>query len=133
MTAEDRRRQRTERRRVRGRDAHAEGHRGEWVAALWLMLKGYRLIGFRIRTSFGEIDLLARRGDVLAAVEVKRRATLEEALDALTLEQTERLEAAARALARRPSLRRLRLRGDIVALAPGRFPRHSPGAWKPLL
>lgn len=123
----------TEARRVRrserGRAAHADGHRGEWLAALWLMLKGYRILGFRLRTPRGEIDLLAARGGVLAVVEVKRRATLEEAAAALTGEQSERLAAAARQLSLRPALRRLALRGDIVALAPGRRPRHYPGAW----
>jgi putative endonuclease len=122
--------QRTERRRARGRLAHAEGHRGEWLAAAWLMLKGYQILGFRVRTSHGEVDLLARRGRVLAVVEVKRRSTLEEALAALTPTQTERLESAARVLAGRPALRGLAVRGDIVALAPGRLPRHRLGAWK---
>lgn len=116
-------------RRERGRKARAEGRRGEWVAALWLMLKGYRVLGFRLRTPRGEIDLLASKGRVLAVVEVKLRPTLEEALGALTPEQAERLAAAARALSLRPGLRRLRLRGDIVALAPGRVPRHRVGAW----
>lgn len=117
------------RRRERGRAAWNEGHRGEWLAAFWLMLHGYRVLGFRLRTPRGEIDLLAARGRTLAVVEVKRRATLEEALVALTPEQAERLAAAARALSLRPGLRRLSLRGDIVALAPGRLPRHKVGAW----
>lgn len=117
------------RRRERGRAAHAQGHRAEWVAALWLMLKGYRILGFRLRTPRGEIDLLAARGGVLAVVEVKLRPTLEEASAAVTPEQAERLAAAARSLVRRPSLRRLAVRGDIVALAPGRLPRHRMGAW----
>ena len=117
------------RRQARGRAAWKDGHRGEWLAALWLMLRGYRVLGFRLRTPRGEIDLLAQRGRTLAVVEVKRRATLEEALTALTPEQAERLSAAARALSLRPALKRLSLRGDIVALAPGRFPRHKVGAW----
>lgn len=129
MTAAERRAARTARRRERGRAAWSEGHRAEWLAALWLMMKGYRIIGFRLRTPRGEIDLLARRGGVLAVVEVKLRPTLEEALTALTPEQEERLTAAARSLSLRPSLRRLTLRGDIVALAPRKRPRHRMGAW----
>jgi putative endonuclease len=96
------------------------------------MLKGYRVLGFRLRTARGEVDLLARRGRVLAVVEVKRRPTLEEAAAALSPEQAERLGAAARLLAARPSFRRLVPRGDIVALAPGRFPRHIKAAWTSL-
>ena len=63
----------------------------------------------------------------------RHRGLLEEALAALTPAQAERLENAGRSLSVRPALRRLRLRGDIVALAPRRFPRHRLGAWKPLL
>lgn len=129
MSAAERQAGRAARRRERGRQAHAAGHRGEWLAALWLMLKGYQILGFRVRTPFGEVDLLARRGCILAVVEVKRRPTLDEALAAVTPEQAERLAAAARALAARPALRGLRRRGDIVALAPGRLPRHRLGAW----
>lgn len=101
------------------------GHRSEWLAAAWLMLKGYQLLGFRLKTRSGEIDILARRGTVLAVVEVKRRATTEQALAALSAEQHERLLSAGRAVLRqRPSLAGHQLRIDVVALAPGRFPRH---------
>lgn len=129
MSVEDRRARRALRRREKGRSAYRQGHRAEWVAALWLMMKGYRILGFRLRTPRGEIDLLARRGGVLAVVEVKLRPTLAEASEAVTPEQADRLAAAARTLASRPAFRRLAVRGDIVALAPGRFPRHMIGAW----
>lgn len=105
------------------------GHRSEWLAAAWLMLKGYQLLGFRLKTRSGEIDILARRGwgrgRVLAVVEVKRRATTEQALAALSAEQHDRLLSAGRAVLRqRPSLAGHQLRIDVVALAPGRIPRH---------
>jgi len=111
-----------------GQRARREGRGAEWVAALWLMAKGYRILGFRLKSRAGEIDILARRGRVLAVVEVKRRATLEGALAAVTGAQRERLLAAGRAVARgRRSLAGLDLRLDMVALAPGRFPRHLRG------
>lgn len=112
----------------RGGRAFREGHGAEWIAALWLMLTGYRILGFRLKSRAGEIDILARRGRVLAVVEVKRRATLEAALGALTPQQTARLVAAAQQVARgRKALQGLDIRLDIVALAPGRFPRHRRG------
>jgi putative endonuclease len=111
-----------------GRHAHRQGHRSEWLAAVWLMLKGYQLLGFRLKTRAGEIDILARRGKTLAVVEVKRRATLEQALLAIGPDQYERLLAAGRAVLRqRPSLAGHLLRIDIVALAPGRFPVYRRG------
>ena len=112
----------------RGGRAFREGHGAEWIAALWLMLKGYRILGFRLKSRAGEIDNLAKRGRVLAVVEVKRRATLEAALSAVTPHQTARLVAAAQQVARgRKALQGLEIRLDTVALAPGRFPRHRRG------
>ncbi|MFN3815571.1 YraN family protein [Brevundimonas sp.] len=111
-----------------GAKAHKAGHAAEWLAAAWLMAKGYQVLGFRLKSRAGEIDLLARRGGVLAVVEVKRRATLDQALGALSETQKARLMAAGKAVARnRPSLKNLSLRLDMVALAPGRFPRHVRG------
>ena len=108
--------------------SHRLGHRSEWLAAAFLMLRGYQILGFRLKTRAGEIDILARRGRVLAVVEVKRRATMEAALAALTRKQYDRLLAAGRAVLRqRPSLAGHLLRIDIVALAPGRLPRHRRG------
>jgi putative endonuclease len=108
--------------------SHRLGHRSEWLAAAWLMLRGYQILGFRMKTRAGEIDVLARRGRVLAVVEVKRRATMDLALSALGSRQHDRLLAAGRAVLRqRPGLADHRLRIDIVALAPRRFPRHRRG------
>jgi putative endonuclease len=70
---------------------------------------------------------------VVAVVEVKRRRTLEEALDAVTPRQRQRLLAAARQVAgRRPDLADAGVRLDLMALAPGRWPRHIRDAWREL-
>lgn len=108
--------------------SHRQGHRSEWLAAALLMLRGYQILGFRLKTRAGEIDILARRGKTLAVVEVKRRAALALALTALTPQQYDRLLSAGRAVLRqRPSLAGHVLRIDMVALAPRRFPRHRRG------
>jgi len=120
----------TRARQARGAAARKLGRRAEVVAALWLMAKGYRILGFRIATPLGEIDLLAQRGKVLAVVEVKQRTTIEDALDAVTPTQRERLRrAAAHVSAHRMALRDLSVRLDLLALAPGRAPRHLADAW----
>jgi len=118
-------------RQARGTAARLSGRRAEVLAAAWLMLKGYRILGFRLPTPLGEIDLLAQRGRVLAVVEVKRRATLEAALDAVTGEQRGRLgRAAAHLVAHRRGLKDFEVRLDLIALAPGRRPRHLRDAWQ---
>jgi len=117
-------------RQVRGAAARVSGRRAEVVAALWLMAKGYRILGFRLATPLGEIDLLAQRRGVLVVVEVKSRTTLEAALDAVTYEQRGRLRrAGAHIAASRAGLRDAVIRLDLVALAPGRPPRHVVNAW----
>jgi putative endonuclease len=120
----------SEDRRRRGLAARIAGRRGEWLCALWLMAKGYRILGFRLKTPQGEIDLLAMKKNVLAVVEVKLRTTLETATEAVGPIQRDRLRRAAAAVAaRRPALSRATIRLDLIALAPGRWPRHIPDAW----
>lgn len=118
-------------RQQRGTLARRSGRRAEELVALWLMIRGYRILGFRLRTPQGEIDILARKGNVVAVVEVKRRADLATAIDAVTWRQRERLRRAAESLtARRPDLAGLPIRLDLIALAPGRWPRHIHDAWR---
>jgi len=99
------------------------------VAAVWLMAVGWRILGMRLKTHGVEIDILARRGDVLAVVEVKARANLAEALEAVGWAQRRRLRRAAEAMAKRPGLSGLAIRLDLIAMAPRRLPRHIPDAW----
>jgi len=115
----------------RGGLARRSGRRGEVLAALLLMLKGYRILGFRLASPQGEIDLLALRGGTLVVAEVKRRTTIEAALEAVRPDQRTRLRRAAAAIAAgRPALKGAAIRLDLIALAPGRLPRHIPDAWK---
>jgi putative endonuclease len=115
----------------RGSAARLAGRRAEWAAALLLMAKGYRILGMRLVTPLAEVDLLAQKGPLLVVVEVKQRRTLEEALLAVTPRQRERLRRAGTVLAQRSGARNLAgvVRLDLVALAPGRWPRHIPDAW----
>ena len=118
-------------RRARGTAARLAGRRQEVLAAVWLMAKGYRILGFRLKTREAEIDLLVQRGRILAVVEVKSRTTVEAALEAVTASQRDRLRRAGRSLAAKtPRLAGLNLRLDLIALAPRAWPRHIPDAWR---
>jgi putative endonuclease len=116
---------------ARRRRAERAGRTAELVAVLLLRLKGYRIVARRGRTPLGEIDIVARRGPVLALVEVKRRTTLEAALEALGPRQRARIIRAAALLdARHPELRGLDRRFDLVLVTPWRFPVHLMDAWR---
>lgn len=114
----------------RRRAAERRGRRGELSAALWLSLKGYRILGRRVRTPFGEIDLAARRGGVLAIVEVKARPSLAAGLESVGPRQQQRLERAAVWYAGAHGLSGLALRLDVVVTRPWRLPAHVPDAWR---
>lgn len=107
--------------------AFFRGLSAERIASWLLMLKGYRIIARRYRTRLGEIDLIARRGDLVLIVEVKARTSLEAAHLSVTPQAMQRIEAAADLwLARQPDHARLTLRFDLVAVLPCRFPKHVP-------
>lgn len=115
----------------RRRRAWLRGRRAEHLAAFWLRLKGYRVLARDYRAGVGEIDLIARRGRVLALVEVKARGGLAEAAEALGGRQQQRIARAAKAfLQRHPSLGKLDLRFDAILIAPGRWPRHITDVWR---
>ena len=113
------------------RVAEARGRRAEAAAALMLRLKGYRIVERRFRSPQGEIDLIVRRGHMLAFVEVKARTRENDAADAIVQRQRMRIAAAARVfLQRRGDLADLDMRFDAVLVSPGRLPHHIPDAWR---
>ncbi len=110
--------------------AHRRGHIAEWIAATWLVLHGYRPLARRYKTRLGEIDLIVRRGPIIAFVEVKARRSLEAADDAITGAAVLRIRKAADIwLSRHPDAEGLSYRFDVVLVAPGRLPRHIPNAF----
>ena len=114
-----------------GRRARSSGRLAEYVALIHLLLKGYRILGFRLKLPQGEIDILATRGQRLAMVEVKSRLTLEAALESVSDDQQHRLWQAGLALqARRKALAALDLNIDLYTLAPRRWPVHAINAFE---
>ena len=108
--------------------AHGLGLRAESAAAGLLRLKGYRILARRYQVREGEIDIVARRGDTVAFVEVKVRPTLDEARTTIDMVKRRRMSRAARSwLASNPWAAPLTWRGDAVFLAPWRWPRHEIG------
>lgn len=114
-----------------GLSARKRGHLLEYVALIHLMLKGYHILGFRLKTPRGEIDILAQKGQRLAVIEVKSRTTVEAAIESVSAIQQERLWQAGLALqARKPRLAKLDLNIDLYTLVPGQWPRHAINAFE---
>lgn len=110
--------------------AEQSGRRSEWLAALWLRLKGYSILAMRAKTPGGEIDIVAKRGGLVAFVEVKARTDPEAALAAVTARAQRRIGAAAKMfLARRSGLADCQVRYDIITVAGWRI-RHIADAWR---
>lgn len=113
-----------ETRKIRRR-RYFSGIAAEWVAAAWLTMKGYRIIGMRVRTPAGEIDLIALNHNMLVFIEVKRRATLEEAQASVGIKQRSRIRSAAQLwLASKQQLQARDIRFDLVFLIGWKTPVH---------
>ena len=111
------------------RTAEAAGRRGERLAAWWLRLKGWRILDRRVRTPAGEVDLVARRGNLVAFVEVKTRATAAELDWAIDQRRLSRVAAAAESLMPRYAGPGDDIRVDVILLAPRTRPHHIENAW----
>ena len=104
------------------------GRRGERIAGWWLRLKGWRILGRRVRTKAGEVDLIAKRGTVVAFVEVKTRATANDLDHAIDERRLARVAAAADILSATYA-EGCDVRIDVILLAPRTPPRHIENAW----
>lgn len=116
---------------MKRRLAERSGREGERRAALWLRAKGWRILASRVKTPRGEIDLIARRGSLVAFVEVKYRRNkvdLDHAIDEYRLA---RVAAAVECIAHDYAGEGDDIRIDVILLAPGSLPRHIANAWQP--
>ena len=109
--------------------AERRGRQAERIAAWWLRLKGWQIVGRRMRTAAGEVDLVARKGRMLAFVEVKARATAAELDLAIDERRLRRVAAAAEILWHELGKAGDDMRIDVILLAPGRAPRHLANVW----
>jgi len=121
---------RRDRQAAERRKAQRWGHVSEYLAALYLLAKGYRVLAIRYRTRLGEIDLIVRKGDLVVFVEVKARVGEQAAVDAVGFTTQKRIRAASDLwLSKRKDAARLSRRYDVVAVLPGRLPRHFANAF----
>ena len=107
------------------------GHYVETISVWHLRVRGYRILARRYKTPVGEIDIIARRGGMVAFIEVKARDTETLAIESNTPRRRKRIRRAAEAfLSAQPALTNCDLRFDIMLVTPWAMPNHVPGAWR---
>lgn len=110
--------------------AEKRGRGAETLACWYLRLKGWRILARRARVPGGEVDVVARRGRILAFVEVKARATEDAAAFALDKWRLRRVAVAAERLAPRFVRDGDDIRIDALLIVPRRWPRHIQNVWQ---
>lgn len=110
--------------------AEQRGRSAETLACWYLRLHGWRILARRVRVVGGEVDIIARRGRMLAFVEVKARAN--DAAAALSLDdwRLRRVAVAAERLAPRYMRDGDDVRMDAIFMVPGRWPTHVTNVWQ---
>lgn len=111
--------------------AEKSGREGERWASLWLRAKGWSILAERVRTPRGEIDLVAKRGRVVAFVEVKWRRRKDDLDIAIDERRLSRVAAAVECVAHDYARDGEDIRIDVILLAPGSLPHHIANAWMP--
>lgn len=114
---------------MRRQEAERRGRAAEWAAMLFLICKGYRILGHRLRTPYGEVDVAAWKNRTLVIVEVKARTSYDAGAYAVTATAQQRIARAAQALAGRWRLTAAPIRFDLIVVGAGWLPRHERGAW----
>ena len=118
-------------RQVERRSAERRGRFAEAICRWHLRLRGWRILARDWRCPVGEIDILARRGKLLAIIEVKTRRDLDHAVAAISPRQRRRIVRATEAfLTMRPDLADLDIRFDVMLVGTRQLPRHVAGAWR---
>jgi len=111
--------------------AYIRGLSAEFLCVWLLRLKGYHILAQRYRGPAGEIDIIARRGRLIAAIEVKARPSLTEALESVSRRQQRRIiQTLLYFQSRHPRLADLDYRFDLMWVGPRHLPRHILDAWR---
>ena len=102
----------------------------EYLAISFLLLRGYKILKKRYRNYFGEIDLIAKKHDLLLIIEVKARGTVTVIEEVLSNQQQIRIKKAAEYfVAKNKEYQSLGIRFDLIIIEPFKWPVHLIGFW----
>lgn len=113
---------------------HSKGVAAESVAVEALQAAGFEVLNRRYRTQAGEVDLVVASANALAFVEVKRRSSAIQAMEAITPRQQMRIAMAAEIwLQANPEYADRDITFDAVLVCPRCAPRHIRDAFRPAM
>lgn len=115
-----------------GQKNYRKGLWAEMVAVWFLRFKGYRILKTRYKTKWGEIDVIAKRKNVICFVEVKKRQTMDAARHAITEKNRQRIEKSAlKYISDTRQAGDYMLRFDVICFSAGfSWPDHIENAWQ---
>lgn len=114
-----------------GRQSWRKGLLAEYLALIFLKLKGYKILGRRLKTPVGEIDILCQKNKTLIVVEVKYRSTIEAAAHSISRRQMERLSKTVQwIMGSKYSM--MKIRFDVLFITPYKIPKHLKNVWSQL-
>ncbi|MAS86477.1 MAG: YraN family protein [Micavibrio sp.] len=109
--------------------SYQKGLWAEWLVAFYLRFIGYKILAKRYKTKFGEIDLIARKNNVLIFVEVKARKNQEDGLEAVTLKTQKRIINAAKIFIQNYEQEVMAIRFDVAAVSAHGIVEHIRNAF----
>lgn len=110
--------------------SYQKGMFAEKLACVYLTFKGYRILKTRYKTKFGEIDIVARKGKMIAFIEVKQRVTEKDGAEAISAQSQKRITNAAKQfISQNSKYVGFAFRFDALLFIPPIFVRHLDNAW----
>lgn len=112
--------------------AQKRGRWAEWLARLYLRVHGRRILAANCKTPVGEIDIIAKRGNLIVFVEVKARTDVDAAAWSIGANQKQRIQRAAEYfLMQRPMLQACDIRFDVALVSGVLSLKYISDAWQP--
>ncbi|MBX7145778.1 MAG: YraN family protein [Alphaproteobacteria bacterium] len=110
--------------------AWKKGKKAEFLARWYLRICGYKILDYNIKTSLGEIDIIARKKSCIFIIEVKARKDLDKGLEAIQHYQQKRIHKATLLwLQKTPQFGDYSVRFVALLIIPLRLPKLILDAW----
>ena len=109
--------------------SYIKGILAEEIAAKKLEADGYKILGRRVKTKYGEIDILAQKDEYIIAVEVKFRKNLVIAHECLSSKQRHRIFDALRYIIAERNNCFESYRIDVIFITPKNEYQHFKNAY----